>query len=331
VARPVRFLFYNTYLLWVLRLPGGVEVGAKPGVAARACELGQTLPGQYDVMALCEVFNRRELEAILDGWTSRPEVALGPHRRGLPVLGKPSGLATIADGYRIMRTDRHVYRERGQVWRDTDALSSKGVLLTEVDLGVGPGRLEVYSTHLIMGNDVVRRPGSLHRANDRVRFDQVDELLDFVERTHDSANTALVVGDFNIPAYDPLEPTSPSSDYERLRTRFDADGFDDLWRNHGDGPGFTYGLDHVGDAICVPDPDAPEFCAEPAGPQTNHKPLRLDYAFLLRPDDRQRIAVDVMAFRRRSFPRLPGTEGYEDLAFLSDHLGLHLELGATAR
>jgi endonuclease/exonuclease/phosphatase family metal-dependent hydrolase len=330
VAQPLRFLFYNTYLLWVLRLPGGVELGSKPGVRARANELGQTLPGQYDVMALCEVFNQPELEAILDGWSSRPDVATGPGRRGVPLLGKPSGLVTISDGYRIVRTDRHVYRERGKIWRDTDAFSSKGALLTEVDLGVGPGRLEVYSTHLIMGNDLVRRPGTLHRANDRVRFEQVDELLDFIERTHDSANAAIVVGDFNIPAYDPLEPESPTSDYERLRTRFDADGFDDLWRVHGEGPGFTYGLDHVGDAICAADPDEPDLCAEPAGPQSSNKPLRLDYAFLLRPDPRQRVALKVVTMRRRSFPRQPGTESYDELPFLSDHLGLHIELEVDA-
>jgi endonuclease/exonuclease/phosphatase family metal-dependent hydrolase len=327
----VRVLFLNTYLLWVLRLPGGVDVGGKPAVRERASEIGRMLAGGYDVAALCEVFSRTEREAILSGWSSSPEVAVGPVDRRRPPFRKSSGLVTISDGYRIMRTDRHAFAARGSVWRDTDALSTKGALLAEIDLGAGPGRLEVYSTHLIMGNDLVKRPGSVYHANAAVRFDQVDELLDFVERTHDSANAALVVGDFNIPAYDPLESASPSSDYERLRTRFDAAGFDDLWRIHGVGPGYTYGLRHAGAEICRPDPESPELCAEPAEPVGHRRPARIDYAFLLRPDERQRVEIEVKAFRRRAFPRDPTSEGFDDLGFLSDHLGLHLELGVQPR
>lgn len=326
----LRFLFLNTYLLWALRLFGGLEIGGKPGLTARAREIGMMLAGNYDVAALCEVFNRAELEAILGGWSSPPDHVLGPPEHRFPLFGKPSGLVTIADGLPIMRTDRYAFRERGSVLRDTDALSGKGVLLAEIDVGAGGGRLEVYSTHLIMGNDLWRRPGSLHHANARVRFEQVDELLDFVERTHDPANVALVVGDFNIPARDPLEPEHPTSDYVRLRTRFDADGFDDLWRLHGDGPGYTYGLDHVGELICGDDPARPGFCAEPAEEIDHDKPLRLDYVFLQRPTDRHELRVEVESFRRRSFPRPAEAEHHDQLGFLSDHLGLHLDLRVEA-
>lgn len=330
MTRPIRLLFLNAYLLWVLRLPGGIQLGGKPGLAARAREIGAMLARDYDIAALCEVFNRAELDAILSGWSSPPDHVLGPGKHRLPVFGKPSGLVTLADGLRIMRTDRYAFRTRGSRLRDTDALSDKGVLLAEIDVGAGDGRLEVYSTHLIMGNDLWRRPGTLHRANSRVRFEQVDELLDFVERTHDPANVALVVGDFNIPAHDPLEPEHPTSDYVRLRTRFDADGFDDLWRLHGEGPGYTYGLDHVGDRLCRDDPERPGFCVEPVDEIDHHKPLRIDYAFLQRPRPRHEVRVTVQSFRRRSFPRPAGAEHHEQLGFLSDHLGLHLDLAVEA-
>ena len=36
--------------------------------------------------------------------------------------------------------------------------------------------------------------------------------------------------------------------------------------------------------------------------------------------------VEARAVRRLAFPREPGVEGYDELPFLSDHLGLHLEL-----
>jgi hypothetical protein len=158
-----------------------------------------------------------------------------------------------------------------------------------------------------------------------VRHQQVEELLAFVRQVHRSENVALVVGDFNVPAHDPYDDP-PDRDYDRLRRAFDGEGFDDVWMEHGQGAGFTWCHDEPPGAVCRPDPDAPGYCAEPAelGPGT--RAARIDYAWLQRAEAAHRVAVSVATVRRRSFPRNPDADGYELAPFLSDHLGLHLEL-----
>jgi endonuclease/exonuclease/phosphatase family metal-dependent hydrolase len=325
VAVDLRVLVYNTYLLHVLGLPGGIEVAAKPGWRARAGEIGEAVAGQYEVVALTEVFDRVERKAILAGWGSgNVHHEVGPTSGRLPVLGKSSGLLTVVDGPTVVRSDRHRFAERGSRWRDADAYANKGVLLVEIDVGLA-ANLEVYSTHLIYGNDFWKRPGGPHGANAVVRQAQVDEVLDVVAATHRPPNVALVVGDFNVPASDPHEDPS-DRDYRRMRSSFDRAGFEDVWARHGDGPGYTHFYDAPPGGICRPDPSAPDFCAEPAEPPPGGLATRIDYAWLQRPTADHRLAVAVSRLRRRSFPRRAGVEAFDVQPFLSDHLGLHLEL-----
>ena len=51
-----------------------------------------------------------------------------------------------------------------------------------------------------------------------------------------------------------------------------------------------------------------------------------NFAWLRRPTDADGVTVEVQAVRRLAFPRAPGVEGYDELPFLSDHLGLHVGL-----
>jgi hypothetical protein len=104
-------------------------------------------------------------------------------------------------------------------------------------------------------------------------------------------------------------------------------GFEDLWVVHGAGPGFTCDARALPAAIAVPDPDAPDLCrddVEPPAVAADGK--RIDFAWLRRPTPDDGIAVGVRAMRRACFPREPGVAGYDELPYLSDHLGLHLEL-----
>ncbi len=340
VTAPVdlRFCFYNAYLLRAGRLPvpGRARyLHAVPAVDARAHELGERLAGRYEVAALCEVFDQGERRALLSAWygrrggrRARPRTASGPPvlSRRIPLV-KTSGLLTVVDGPTLVRTATHLYRTRGHRFIDADAWAHKGALLVEVDAGVG-ANLEIYSTHLIAGGDLLFRRERGHRsAVADFRQAQAHELLDFVRRTHVPGNATLIVGDFNIDALHP-EPA-----YADLTGAMADAGFDDLWLEHGRGPGYTCDLQEAAEAIAVADPDAPDLCLDPTGtpapadaPDDPHAGKRIDYAWLRRSSPDDGVTVSVRSIRRLAFPRRPDTDGYDELPFLSDHLGLHLDL-----
>lgn len=335
----LRLCFYNAFLLRAgrLPLPGRKRyLHAVPAVDARAAELGRRLAGRYDVAALCEVFDQAERRAIMAGWyrrdrgsgatgrRPRPRSASGPPvLTGRVPLVKTSGLLTVVDGPRLARTATHLYRVRGHRFLDADAWANKGALLVEVDVGAG-ANVEVYSTHLIWGGDLLFRRERGHRsAVADFRQAQAHELLDFVRRTHVAGNATLIVGDFNIDALHP-DPA-----YDDLTAAMRDAGFDDLWLEHGVGPGYTCDARVLRGAIAVPDPDDPDLCLDHPGaddPVAAEAGKRIDFAWMRRPARGDGVAVELAAMRRACFPRAPGVESYDDLPYLSDHLGLHLEL-----
>ena len=332
----LRFLFYNTYLLRAGRLPipGRARyLHTVPAVDERARELGERLAGHYDVAALCEVFDQGERREVLSGWTrsaapragrSRPRTASGPPvlTRRVPLV-KSSGLFTVVDGPGLTRTRTHLYRSRGHRFLDSDAWAHKGALLVEVDVGL-PGNLEIYSTHLIWGGDLLFRRDREHRsAVADFRQAQANEMLDFVRRTHVAGNTTLIVGDYNIDALD----DSPA--YADLTAAMSDAGFDDLWLAHGVGPGYTCDARVLREHIAVTDPAAPDLCVDPApdaSPANPEAGKRIDFAWLRRPSATDALTVEVQSMRRAAFPRDPGVAGVDEMPYLSDHLGLHLEL-----
>ena len=306
------------------------ELVARPACEARADELGRALAGRYDIVALAEVWDEDAKRAVRAGWAGRPvTTTVGARPSLLPPAMKGSGLMTVVDGHPVVRSAVHTFRQRGAYGRDADAGANKGVLLTEVDVGAA-GNLEVYSTHLIAGNDFFRkRPGGPAGANADIRQQQVEELVAFVEATHRPGNVALVVGDLNTPASDPAED-DPVAQYQALAGVMDAAGFDDLWLTHGSGPGFTSWRGRSA-ASAGPTRRPPTSVPSPPSRPPTIGSTRIDHAWLQRPAGAHRADVAVEAFRRRSFPRVPGTDGYEALPFLSDHLALHLELTVTSR
>ena len=313
----VRLLFLNTFLLRVrlfAGLPGPDHAFTAPAVPERALEIGQRLAGEYDVVALAEVFDRPEREAVLAGWKDRAASWVeGPGRTLWPPALATSGLLTITDGPPITRAERHTFAARGHHLRETDAWANKGVLYAEIDVGLPDSRLEVVSTHLIAGADLLTPHTRAHQAVAAERHRQVDELLAFVDRVHRPGNATVVVGDFNVEGIDP-----EAHHARRLRDSMAAAGFSDLWLEHGAGLGPTCNLLRLGDRIGAEGPDG--LCPDDAHPPADAE--RIDYAFL-RPGN---VVTGVIRLARRSLPRESHAPGHGALAFLSDHLGLHLEL-----
>jgi endonuclease/exonuclease/phosphatase family metal-dependent hydrolase len=321
----LRLIVYNTFLLHI-RVPTrrfGRDIMAAPAYQPRAHEIGETLAGRYDVVALMEVFDENEQAAVLEGWSTRnTDHALGP---GPSLLRKSSGLMTVVDGPILARTAHHRYDQRGSFLHDAEVLANKGALMCEIDVG-GTANLELYSTHLVAGNDFRRRAGEGHLPNP-FRLRQVGELLAFVRRVHRPANVALVVGDFNVDAAATGSPAA--EEHAAVRDEFGRDGFVDAWETHGTGAGYT--ACQVGEAaqICAQDPAGDHYCVEPAKGVPHVGAKRIDHVWLQRPDEAHRTAVAVEAIRRRSFPRATVEPDRCAMPFLSDHLALDLELALS--
>ena len=309
-------LFANTFLL---RVPGPGplawlgDLHSKPAVRERASEFGEAV-GDYDVVALCEVFQPDDLDRMIVAWAAaeRPDAAIGPGPRTW--AGAGSGLVTLARPGRIVRSQAEEFADQGSKLRDSDAWSAKGVLVTEIELPEVAVNLEIVSTHLIAGGDFGDTERH-RRATEEVRFGQVAEVLDLAARAHESANAQLIVGDFNVAA--------GTAAGDRLNERMGAAGYRDLWLDHGVGSGWTSDPIAVGEAITRPDPMDRRFCDDPA--EDHPDAQRIDYAFW-RQGDGEPPEVAVRTMRRRVFPRQPDGVDGEAMPLLSDHAALHLEL-----
>lgn len=201
-----RLLFYNTWLMTGFKR----TIAEAPDIPARAREIGMAIgESGHDIVALSELFEGDERNAILDGireFRSDVTSELGPEHG----VDKSSGLCTITAGRPITRMDRIEYSNEGVRDRDADAWANKGVLLTEVDLG--PGRVDLYSTHLLSGGGIEEAriatgvatagaseliPDDSHR---EIRDDQLAQAVRFIQRTHAPENVVIFGGDFNVHA-----------------------------------------------------------------------------------------------------------------------------------
>ena len=333
----VRVLFWNTYLLKVGSLPGVRPLHEKPLVGARAEEVGAVLAADaYDVVALAEVFREQEVRPLLHAAGVDAVAAVRGPLADRPRTVTSSGLLSWA-GHPIVRHESTEFVRRGRRLSDSDAWASKGVLLVEVDLGLA-ANLEVFSTHLFDGGDLLRSRAR-HRSPEipEIRHAQVQQLLGFVDAVHRPENVALGVGDFNVDAEgrgaDPEAPSGEGADAAaRLAEVMGDAGFDDAWPMVGTGPGWTCDLRQAPADRFPADAEQPEMCAEPAPPARPGDPLsRIDHAYLQRPMPSHRIDVQLRAFRRRAFPRAEGAPASNVMRTLSDHAGLHLELELAER
>jgi endonuclease/exonuclease/phosphatase family metal-dependent hydrolase len=342
-AKTVRFLEYNTYLM---KTPTD-----KPDVDQRTAELGVRLKNdQYDVMALCEVWDYNKAlvipiwndsvkREVLQGWgwplddkqewpLDHARYARGPGAAGFKM---DSGLLQICanPGYKIVSSAQTTFNDLGAMGADAehaDWWSEKGILVTCIDLGVGI--LEVYGTHLYSGHDV-----DVYRSN-------VNDLAQFFREQHNPRNIAIVCGDLNIDARG--RDTDP---YGALVGAMDGLEMEDVWLKHrGDAThagydgvknagGYTNTFDNQDDAAKIssemsqvgpPSEKDSNFCAEPL--PGDRPGDRVDYIFLEKPNRSHSFAIDASRIRRRTFLRGVAS----DMPYLSDHLGLDVTLFASA-
>lgn len=342
----IRLVFWNTFLLHPHPIPGGpglppIAELAAPAVPERATAIGAALGRRFDIAALAEAFEPADHDRVKAAWGNEAvRTATGPARSLLrgPLGFASSGLLTLVDHHRIARRATHRFRTRGSYLHDADALSNKGVLLVEVDLGLGEtgGNLELYSTHLCWGTGLLPggRAADPHRRH-RVRMAQVDELVRFVERTHRPGNVIIVVGDMNVPAVRPTYPDGPTVEYDDLVARLGSLGLVDLWTLHGSGAGATCGAktDAFADQADPDDPDAlvdDDALLAAADPAHLAERERIDHVFLAEPDPTQRVRIEATSIRRYAFPRPPGAPKADQLVRLSDHLAVGVDLSVSS-
>lgn len=324
----LRVVFWNTWLLapraWRNgpRIPGGERLFFAPDVDLRAPLVGPALAGRFDVAALAEVFERSEHDAVSRSWPGATLVE-GPPRGRWKTAG--SGLVTFVEPARatVVRSARLAYRSGGD-WRDSDTFATKGALLTTVRPHLpGPWPdVDVVSTHLLAGGDLLPIPGARDQARHHAaRMRQVDELVAWIAEQHRPGNALVVAGDLNVAAHDP-DPllADPTSRYRDLAERFGTLGLVDLWAEHGVGPGHTCTFDHAFDLPS--DPEHPDRVIDrPDEDEATAPGERIDYLFWAAPEG---TALRPGRPRRWAFHGRPARGG--PAGSLSDHLALSVDL-----
>lgn len=351
-ADPILLLFWNVFLLKPRPIPGGPGLPAigeiaAPAVADRAAAIGRTLQGRFDIAALSEAFEPADRKRLVDSWgPGRVTTAAGPARsvRHGPLGFASSGLFTLVEGPALVRSDMHQYATRGSYLHDADALANKGVLMVEVDVLPGAGRLEVYSTHLIYGTGLLGgRTAQDPIRRHRLRMAQLDELVAFVQRVHRPGNVVAIVGDMNVPAYAPDYPAGPTAQHDDLMARLAPLGMRDLWSEDGIGVGDTCGLaidpftDQTDPDLCdalIDRPGDPSDADAHDGPgvPADHaaERYRIDYLFLQEPRDDHTLGLRAERPRRYAFPRAATAPDRHRIPRLSDHLAVTVELHPSA-
>lgn len=338
-----------------VNIPKKLTIKAKPELDPRAREIGTRVGAEYDIVALCEAFSiirRKLIRQHAEAASSKPMgQAEGPDDSGANVLAD-SGLLTMVFGRAITSSTSKPYDARGDLFRDADAWSNKGVLLTRVDVGLGI--LEVYSTHLYAGGDLLNVPewvpifGKIFpEPTDEeklaVQREQLEEFKKFYDKHHDYKNVAIIVGDFNMAAHkgDDKNPNPNKEDYPALLEVMNKLNMLDSWPYHRhrqipspqDNKVIPRGDTHASNddnsssevwRVCQP--AAGSFCDEPSQPEETS---RIDYIFIEKPRPEHAYSLDFTRIRRRPFRRPNAVGGQEK--YLSDHLGLDVTLIISPR
>ena len=163
----------------------------------------------------------------------------------------------------------------------------------------------------------------------KIRSAQIRELLRFVKDQRDPRNVVVVVGDFNI-AGPPGGPLEDYQDHESLRREMDKHDMIDLWLERNGTPGPTSDIKIRGKKICSFKPGE-RLCDDQKPSRATGqaaKDGRIDYIFVEKQKPRHSFVLDVTRPRRVHFKRPKTTEG---LAFMSDHIGLEVDLIASKK
>ena len=346
-------LFYNAWLLDGVDLPevefgplGSVSpgtIGRMPDLEGRTRDLCRALYGSnYDIVALCELFQASTRETLADQVDGVTDTHAGPgsvplERIALP--SKHSGLYTLtANDNPIVDTTDRGFDHRGNSLRDADFYANKGAQHIEVD--VGPGNLDVFTTHLIHGGDLNLDPADIPFADpasiEEYRARQLSELAEFVQAASSEENITVVTGDFNLNAADPGFVAERNRGEDEMFAEFlSTCSLYDAWERHGGTVGTTY-IEHGppgGMDRAKIDPVNPNYL-EDHGERCEYDDApdrRIDYVLIEEPQPGHAFELEVEHIRRRHFWR-GKTNTREFWAtpdvpnYISDHIGLELEV-----
>jgi endonuclease/exonuclease/phosphatase family metal-dependent hydrolase len=357
----VHFLFLNTFLMDIAIDVFDLTRASKPRTDERAGEIGEYLAPRWGLICLAEVWRTNVMEKVLAGWSEIPDHA---HRITKYMIGdKPrdirkknagsTGLLTVSSQIPISDWGYEIYdNESGR-----DKIAGKGVLRTQ--LSPIPGRtFQLYSTHLQAGNTIVA-------------LKQLMQLASYVLRTRSLTEPGLIVGDFNIDAFNEesfrtqnviegsrdAHPTviravvetvengsftgltvSEKTGYRILADVMAAIGFYDLWSARNGTPGYTSGILNrwSSQLVCPSDPIDSGLCDDEVLPYYDlarrksdveeKMPKRIDFVFASEPRAADRLRLTFTRPRRPRHERPSDAPGFEDIKFLSDHLGISTQI-----
>lgn len=305
-----RLLAFNTALLWA----------SHDEIEARAMDIGRMIGREgYDIACLSEVFGADETDTIRERVDNYGEgtwqEAFGPPDDDWPPFDTSGGLYGLVGGTdrRLVDSSHEEYSDSGE---GSDELANKGWLLMAIDLG--PGTLDVFLTHANAGT------GS---NNVESRKEQMRELTGTIrDRQREYPNhVTMAVGDFNV--------YSSNDEYRWFLERmWSTCSLRDAWLTRGGKAGATHVIDsyctNVGPPECVCDDyDRDDYGGD-----------RLDYVFVEAPQPEHDFHLDLSRVRRKPFPRAepcgdvdPGDLEDDEYDYMSDHLGLDVELIASPK
>lgn len=249
-TRAVNIVTYNVHLLPAIA--NGIA-GERGQSGYRAQAIAERL-ANFDILGLCEVFDRRSARKLLEGLQSKSgqafHIAHGPRRSGRALIH--SGLVLLSR-YEIEQSHTITYRSASRVMTHgirADGLAAKGALHCRLRLSEDAA-IDCFLTHL----------ESISAA---ARERQIKQLAEFIEEYASPWNPLVVMGDFNVAA--DREPYAERRDgrspYRRLRRQLTHNGrrLVDVWDE--------LAMGHMGTSNALaPDGDR-----------------RLDYIFFSQPD-----------------------------------------------
>jgi hypothetical protein len=323
-----KMLWYNTWLL-----NDAVGGSDKPDYEKRTGEIGEAIARHgYHLVGLCEVFGEDLCETIAEKvrQSHHADWKRGASGEGFNIS---SGLMTLAiDKVMFGDVQRIAFENDGG---HADSWAKKGVLYTELKLQLPNSNLsnpaiDFFITHT-------------HSEESDTRFKQLEELFAFVEANRKLNNPVIIAGDMNIDA-------GNKSEYPMLLSEMAKRDFYDIWLSRGSYSGGTNigeeggGKDKTNNNYALVCPFEPslenQYCMgyllNNASDSRCLPGNRLDYVFIEEPKAHHSIMIDIPRVQRQPFWRGIADNRYfwankddEIPNFLSDHLGLELELVVT--
>jgi hypothetical protein len=217
--QPLRILQQNTGLIAI------AHRGWMPRKSVVRKLIAELKHGNWDVVALSEVFRHSERDLIVEGLREvLPHKIYGPDASTFPP--RFSGGLLLLSRFPLTRPRFYVCRNSSGV----DSWCNKGMLLAHI-------RPQTLSSDLVLGLCHTQNPDAAGLESVRdITARQLEELGRFVEFETSADDSVLLMGDFNTDFHE----RACKHTYPHMMMQFK--GFEDLWNKYGmrDDPGITF-------------------------------------------------------------------------------------------